>query len=172
MKLWKQKPVPVGPAAVQLRSGERNPFGILDGYVPLRNSEMRLYRAVREAVPVVDAAIYKLIRMSGGVSVRCGDAAAEKRLQEFLRTVPVGRGQMGINAFLDCYLDSLLVCGRAVGEIVPAMGNRDIAAIFCGRVEELEVKEGDNPLDFTVCGPDERGRLQPMPYQDLLLRSC
>ena len=169
MRLWKQKPSPSAPAAVQLRSGERNPFGILDGYVPLRNSEMRLYRAVREAVPVVDAAIYKLIRMSGGVSVTCEDAAAEKRLREFLRTVPVGRGQMGINAFLDCYLDSLLVCGRTVGEIVPAVGNRDIAALLCGRVEELEVREGDNPLDFTVCGPDEWGRLQPLPYQELLL---
>jgi len=169
MRLWKQKPSPSAPTAVQLRSGERNPFGILDGYVPLRNSEIRLYRAVREAVPVVDAAIYKLIRMSGGVSVICEDAAAEKRLREFLRTVPAGRGQMGINAFLDCYLDSLLVCGRAVGEIVPAVGNRDIAALLCGRVEELEVQEGDNPLDFTVCGPDEHGRLQPLPYQDLLL---
>ena len=34
----------------------------------MRSGEIRLYRAVREAVPVVDAAIYKLIRMVGGVT--------------------------------------------------------------------------------------------------------
>ena len=60
MRFWKQKPVMTEKsAAVQLRTGAKNPFEILNGYVPLRNSEMQLYRAVREAVPVVDAAIYK-----------------------------------------------------------------------------------------------------------------
>ena len=57
----KQTAVPKFPE-VQLRSGERHPFGMLSDYVPLRKGEMKLYRAVREAVPVVDAAIYKLIR--------------------------------------------------------------------------------------------------------------
>ena len=31
---------------------------------------------------------------------------------EFLRTVPAGRGQYGVNAFLEGYLDALLTCGR------------------------------------------------------------
>ena len=67
MKRWKrQETEQVAAAPVQLRNGEVHPFGMLSGYVPLRNGEARLYRAVREAVPVVDAAIYKLIRMSGG----------------------------------------------------------------------------------------------------------
>ena len=52
------------PAEAQLRGGEIHPFGILRDYVPLQSGEARLYRAVREAVPVVDAAIYKLIRMT------------------------------------------------------------------------------------------------------------
>ena len=64
------------PAAAQLRNWEKHPFGTLGEYVPLRNGEARLYRAVREAVPVVDAAIYKLIRMTGGLAVRCEDRRA------------------------------------------------------------------------------------------------
>ena len=146
----KQAAVPK-PLEVQLRNSERHPFGMLGDYVPLRKGEMKLYRAVREAVPVVDAAIYKLIRMTGGMSVRCEHPAAEALLKEFLRTVPVGRGQFGVNAFLECYLDSLLTCGQAVGEIVPAVGNRDIAALLCGRVEDIEIKEGENPLAFSIC---------------------
>ena len=159
----------MAPAAVQLRNGEKHPFGMLSDYVPLRRGETQLYRAVREAVPVVDAAIYKLIRMSGGVSARCGDKRAEAALKEFLRTVPVGRGQFGINAFLDCYLDSLLTCGQAVGEILPGHENREIAALLCGRVEDIELREGDSPLCFTVCGWNENGRMEELPCQDLIL---
>ena len=156
-------------AEVQVRSGQRHPFDLLRNYVPLRSAEHELYRSVREAVPVVDAAIYKLIRMTGGVTVRCGDQEAEERLKEFFRTVPTGRGQFGINAFLDCYLDSLLTYGQAVGEIVPAAGNREIAALLCARVEDVEIREGDHPLEFQICGWDENGRMAELPYQDLLL---
>ena len=158
-----------GPAAAQLRNWEKHPFGMLGEYVPLRNGEARLYRAVREAVPVVDAAIYKLIRMAGGVTAACEDKRAERELGACLRTVPAGRGQHGLNAFLDSYLDSLLTCGRAVGEIVPAAGNREIAALLCGRVEDIEIREGENPLTFSVWGPDESGRMAALPYQDLIL---
>ena len=167
MRNWRKQRE--APPSVQLRSGERPPFGVLREYVPLGRGEARLYRAVREAVPVVDAAIYKLIRMAGGGTVRCSDSVAEAALAEFLRTVPVGRGQFGMNAFLDCYLDSMLTCGQAVGEIVPALGNRDIAALLCGRVEDIEIKEGISPLDFTLCGPDECGRMTELPCQELLL---
>ncbi len=158
-----------GPAAAQLRNWEKHPFGTLGEYVPLRNGETRLYRAVREAVPVVDAAIYKLIRMTGGLTVRCEDRRAERELGEFLRTVPAGRGQFGLNAFLDCYLDSLLTCGRAVGEIVPAIGNREIAALLCGRVEDIEIREGENALTFSLWGPDAGGRMAALPYPNLIL---
>lgn len=169
VKWFKKEKEAAPPAAVQLRDCEHHPFGMLGDYVPLRNGETRLYRAVREAVPVVDAAVCKIIRMVGGVTASCGDPAAETALREFLRTVPVGRGQFGVNAFLDSYVDSLLVCGRAVGEIVPAAGNRDIGALLCGRVEDIEIQEGETPLTFTICGPDEQGLMAALPYQELLL---
>ena len=166
---WRKKNREPETPAVQLRNRERHPFGILGDCVPLCGGDVRLYRALREAVPVVDAAIYKLIRLTGGVSASCADPAAGPALREFLRTVPAGRGQYGVNAFLESYLDSLLTCGRAVGEILPAPGNRDIAALLCGRVEDVEIKEGDHPLAFTLCGADEAGRMTELPYQNLLL---
>ena len=169
MNWFRRKRETAVPGTVQLRSGERHPFGMLADYVPLQNGELQLYRAVREAVPVVDAAIYKLIRMTGGVRATCQDAAVQRQLQTFLRTVPTGRGQQGINAFLDCYLDSLLVCGRAIGEIVPARGGRDIAALLCGRADCIDIREGSQPLEFCICGPDETGRMVPLPFQNLLL---
>lgn len=166
MKFLK-RPRPDVAKAVQLRSVATHPFGILSGYVPLGGGETAVYRAVREAVPVIDAAVVKLIRLTGGFSVECPDKLAEAELREFLRTVPVGRGQQGLESFLDSYLDSMLTCGRAVGEIV-TRGDRDIAAVLCGNVEDVQVREGDSPLDFVLC-TCETGTPAPLPHQELLL---
>lgn len=168
MNLFK-RPVGKPPAVTtQIRTVEQHPFGVLGNYVPLGGGDTRLYRAIREAVPVVDAAIMKIIRLTGGFCVECSDPRAEKELNAFLRTVDVGRAQKGISAFLDNYLDSMITCGRAVGEIVPD-GNRDIAAVICGNVCDVQVKEGDSPLDFALCGRGESGFFEPLPYQELLL---
>ena len=170
MGLFHKKSGPEGGGlAVQIREGGRHPFGVLDGYVPLQQGEIALYRSIREAVPIVDAAIWKLIRLAGGVIVQCGDKRAQEELDWFLQHVNTGRGQRGIQSFLDCYLDSMLTCGRAVGEIVPDRRRRDIAALLCGNVDDIEVREGDNSLDFAIWGRDENGTLRQLPRQDLLL---
>ncbi|MCI9308323.1 MAG: phage portal protein [Oscillospiraceae bacterium] len=160
---------PAGAAAAQLRDGGRHPFVQLDGYVPLGRGETRLYRAIREGVPVVDAAICKLVRLCGGVKALCRDGRAQEGLDRFLRTVDVGRGQRGIQAFLDQYLDSMLVCGRGVGEIVPAADGRDIAAVLCADVDRVEIREGDSPLDFALCVRDGLGPVRVPERQELLL---
>ena len=152
----------------QIRSTGRHPFGMLDNYVPLGGGDIRLYRAIREAVPVLDAAIMKLIRLTGGFKVSCEDKKTETELNEFLRTVDVGRTQKGIDAFMCNYLDSMFTCGRAVGEIVTD-GNRDIAAVICGNVCDVQVKEGSSPLDFVFSGRDESGFFHELPYQNLIL---
>lgn len=152
----------------QLRRTDTHPFSMLDGYVPLGGGEIGLYRAIREAVPVVDAAIIKIIRLTGGFEVRCPDRRAEFGLQRFARTVPTGRGQTGLESFVAAYLDSMLTCGRAVGEIV-TRGSEDIAAVICGNVADVQIAEGDTPLDFTLCAMGKDGTVQPLPYQELLL---
>ena len=157
------------PAAVQVREGSVQPFSALGGYVPLGGADVALYRSIREAVPLVDAAVGKLVRLCGGVRVRCGDAHAEEELDEFLRAVDIGHGQTGFNAFLESYLDSLLTCGRAVGEVVPDAEGRDIAAVLCHRVEQVQLREGATALDTRFWGYDRAGRLRELPRQELVL---
>ncbi len=168
---WFEKKKGDGAAgtAVQLRSGGRHPFGVLDRYVPLRNGEIALYRSIREAVPIVDAAILKLIRLAGGVRVECADPRAQAGLEEFLRTVDTGRGQRGIQSFLDMYLDSMLTCGRAVGEMVLSPGRREMAALLCGNVADIEVREGETPMEFALCARKGGGDVEELPCQELLL---
>ena len=157
-----------GPVAVcQLRSGNRHPFGALQSFVPLGTGEEEIYRQLREAIPVLDAAVGKLVRLSGGFTVECRSQTAQKRLEQFLKTMPCGYGQVGIDSFLSCYVDSLLTYGRAVGEIVVA-GQR-VRGLCWGDVTALEVCQGDSPMDVVLWGPDANGSMRPLPYQHLLV---
>ena len=168
MKWWKQKRREPPAAVVQVRRGEEQPFGVLDRYVPLRGGEIALYRAIREGVPILDAAIWKLVRLCGGVGVRCADPKAQAGLEAFFRTVDTGWGQRGIQSFLDRYLDDLFTCGHGLGEIVLTPDGKEIAALLCADPEQVEVKIGDSPLDFTLCRAG-LGEDRALPYQELLL---
>ena len=163
----KKKDRVVAAASCQLRAGDSHPFGALKGFVPLGGGEERMYREMREAIPVLDAAVGKLIRLSGGFGVKCADKRAQNKLEQFLQTVPCGRGQVGIDSFLAGYTDSLLTYGRAVGEMVISGGK--LHAVCWGDVTALEAMEGENALDMVLCAPDEKGQMRPLPYPHLLL---
>ena len=154
-------------AACQLRGGAVHPFTDLRGFVPLSNGEERIYRQLREAIPVLDAAVGKLVRLTGGFSVKCKSNAAQDMLERFLKNMPCGHSQYGIENFLSAYLDSLLTYGRAVGEMVVSGGH--LKAVCWGDVTQLEVCEGENALDVELWGPDSLGQRKPLPYQHLLL---
>lgn len=167
---WFEKKKPAGkPPQVQLRDWERHPFGVLDQYVPLRSGELTLYRSIREAVPIIDAAIWKMVRLCGGVQVRCGDTRAQQGLNRFLATVDTGRGQQGIQSFLDQYLDCMLTCGQGVGEMVLDPQGKTIAALLCADPALVEIREGDSPLDFRLCVREDGGQPKELPWQQLLL---
>ena len=167
---WLEKKKPAGkPPQVQLRDWEHHPFGLLDQYVPLRSGEIALYRSIREAVPILDAAIWKLVRLCGGVQIRCGDPRAQQGLSRFLATVDTGRGQQGIQSFLDQYLDCMITCGQGVGEMVLDPQGKTIAAVLCADPALVEIWEGESPLDFRLCVRENGGEPKELPWQQLLL---
>lgn len=155
-------------AVTQLRSGSEHPFGMLTEVVPMGGVSAEVYRQMRQAIPILDAAVGKLVRLTGGFRVECGDKGAEAGLKEFLRTVPVGYGQIGIDNFLAAYLDSMLTYGRAIGEMV--IGGKTLQAVCWGDVTKIHVQEGEGPLDY-VLGVWENGKFRALPYPHLLLFS-
>ena len=95
----KQQDIPLAATACQLRSGQSHPFGALKGFVPLGAGEEQIYRQLREAIPVLDAAVGKLVRLSGGFDVRCRGKESQRKLEHFIKNVPCGRGQVGLDSF-------------------------------------------------------------------------
>lgn len=46
---------------------------------------------------------------------------------------------------------------------------REIAALLCGNPADLEIREGNSPLETTLCARRENGTIEALPCQDLLL---
>ncbi len=112
-------------------------------------AERQLYQSLRENVPVVDAAISKIIRLLGEFKLRAADEQAQKALDEFVRTVQVGGTGVGMSCFISNYLDQLLTYGMAVGEIV-TYSDGSVAALYNAPLDAVELKEGDSPLDVRI----------------------
>ena len=163
----KQKEAVGVTALCQLRSGREHPFGMLKHFTPLGGGEERIYRQLRESIPVLDAAVGKMVRLCGGFTVNCPNPKSQQMLTDFLKRCPCGYGQVGIDCFLSAYLDNLLTYGRSIGEMVVSGGK--LRAVCWGDVTALDVHEGANPLETELWGMDSSGTMVPLPYQHLLL---
>ncbi len=148
MGIFKNRKTPrVSAPVTQNRSG--HPFGILNGYVPLGVPQMKLYLALREAVPVIDAAIFKIVRLTGGFRVECTNPEAQHAIDDFIRNVPVGGNRQGMNAFISTYLEQLLTCGTALGEIVTDTDGIP-RALFNSPLDNIELKRNENGFNIDI----------------------
>ncbi len=104
-----------------------------------------MYAALREAIPIIDAAIGKIVRLVGGIQVSCNDKSAQKLLRDFLKTVPTGPVSCGIESFISSTIDRLLTYGTAVNEMV-LDGSGKLSALYTASLDNLELSVEGNPL--------------------------
>lgn len=114
-------------------------------------AETQLYGRMREAVPVIDAAISKIVRLTGSFSIRCRDKRCDEMVEDFCRRVRVGATGAGLPYFVSTYLDELLTYGTAIGEMVMSPYDEGIAALYNAPVSAVELKAGDTPIDVKIC---------------------
>ena len=136
--------------------------------LPLGAGERQLYKALRESVPIIDAALYKLRRLLGDFTVTCRDPAAQAGLEDFLAKVQVNAAGAGIGEFVGVYFEDLLTYGNAVGEMV--LQGEHIGALYNAGLDQLDLEE-DGPLGVKVYARDAQGRRE-CPYPQLLLVSA
>lgn len=167
-----KKPSPVTPSkTLQTSRCFSHPFSQLDRYIPLSKGEFRIYDTIREAVPIVDAAIGKIIALVGGVQVECEDPVLQKDMDRFLTHVPVGTGLQGMDAFIAQHLEQLLMYGTSVGEILPTWAGDSIAGLHNVPLTGLELEQ-DHAHGKTIICVRDGGKIVPAPYQDLLIMSA
>lgn len=135
-------------------------------------AERQLYTALREAVPIIDSAINKLLRMIGNFVIECEDKEAELALRNFLDNVKVNTYQQGIYSFIGCYFDQLLTYGTAVAEIVPTIGGDDIGALYVANLDNLDLMHDDKNLKVNVYVKNDYGESKPVAYPELILMTA
>lgn len=135
-------------------------------------AERQLYTALREAVPIIDSAINKLLRIIGSFTVTCEDPQAEQELRHFLETVKVNTYQQGIFSFISCYFDQLLTYGTAVAEIVPTTGGDDIGALYVANLDNLDLIHDDKHLRVDVYTKNGLGESTLVKYPELILMTA
>ncbi len=146
MRLFPKKKRPAEPP-VQICAAQR---GIIPPLLAVDHpATARLYRELRENVPVIDAAIMKLIRLLGSFTVKCADSRSQRRLDDFVSRVPVGAAGTGLYSFICTYFDQLLTYGTAVGEMV-CDAEGCVRALYNAPTDAVGLALGDNPLDLRI----------------------
>lgn len=133
--------------------------------------EMRLYDELREKIPIIDAAICKIVRLIGDFSVVHEDIEAQNKLNYFLRTVKVGGLGIGIDTFLSVYVDQLLTYGTAIGEMVVDWDNFEFVALYNASLEDVELKQNENPLEVEIYRNPFKSDGKKVENPDLILLS-
>lgn len=159
----KRKSSTAAAATVQTTVAAKHPYYQLCTYMPL-NSETRVYAQLREAVPIIDAAVNKIVRLTEGFRFETGDDSMDLQMNSFFENVNVGGTQQGISVFVSNYLNQLLTFGTAVGEMVVADGA--IYALYNSELSELELKRADNSVDVEFYVADKMVK-----YPSLILYS-
>lgn len=131
----------------QTGSFSSHPFSDLNGYMSMSVNN-RVYRILRESVPIIDSAISKIVRLMGGFEIVTGNKIVDGEMKQFFNNINVGGNQKGINAFMDTYTEQLLTYGTAVGEMI--VDNGEMTALYNGELDVLDVKrkKGSIDLDF------------------------
>ena len=79
----------VSPVAEVQTSSGRGIINTFESFSPMSSANIRLYRELRNSVPIIDAAIEKLVRLVCAFDVTCDSIAAEKEMTHFFKSVPV-----------------------------------------------------------------------------------
>ena len=136
-RLWRKAPQ---PAVLQLARSRDSDWAAS----ALPQARRRLCREIRRKVPVADAALDKIVRLTGEFIVQSDDALVEEELRRFCREIAIGAGRQGLRGFLEQYLNSLLTDGTAVAEMIPAADGSGLGAVLLCPAESLAVRRAEN----------------------------
>lgn len=112
--------------------------------------EYSLYDALRANLPIIDAAIGKIVRLTGDFRLKAEDQSVQPQLDRFAMEVPVGISGVSINTFADMYLDSLLTYGKAIAEILPDKNQRTVSGLWVADSTRFRIDTGPGKTDLQI----------------------
>ena len=132
--------------AAQTGPVANDPFSVLESYIPSSVEEIALYSALKNSVPIISAAITKLVHMTGGFKMTCSKEIYQPILDEFVETVDVNSTGNGLDRFMAVFFECLLTYGTAVGEVV-LDENGKVEQLYNTPIKNIKLRR--NPLKPT-----------------------
>ncbi len=169
MKLFRKKNQKMPRAEPELFQAERETGSVFMLPTVAEPFEKELFDKLRYAVPIIDAAVMKIIRLTGGFRLISSDENYQEQLDRFCTGVPVGLKGKSLNCFADTFLDSLLTYGSAVGEIVIDNENREISGLWNGDASVTVISSGANPFERQYAVKCADGTLKKVNHPERIL---
>ena len=156
--------------AAQTAPSDNSPFALFENYFPSAVEEIELYRTLKYSVPIISAAILKLVRLTGGFEMRCSKKEYQQLLDDFVKNIDVGGNGVGLDRFLAVYFECLLTYGTAVGEMV-LNENCKVIQLYNTPIKHIRLRRNPaNPANIQLCRLDGT-ELKPVKYPDFTLVS-
>ncbi len=133
--------------------------------------ERSLYKSLKDSIPIIDAAISKIIRLMGDFKIKTDSPIIDEQVNGFLKSIRVNACETGIHSFLSCYLQQLLVYGTAVGEIVLDRQCKNVSALYNASLDDIDLVYDGDPLNIKICTVAQNGDRIPVKYPSLILCS-
>lgn len=133
----------------QISRKNKHPFYQINSYIPFKNKEFELYKAIKEAIPLIDGAIDKIVRLIDGFQIRCTNSVTELKINHFMKNVPVNTCGYGLPFFISQYFEQLLTFGTAVGEIVLNNDN-EFVGLYNGNLDNINLYYDSNPMKLKI----------------------
>ncbi|NOQ51721.1 MAG: hypothetical protein GQ578_05850 [Desulfuromonadaceae bacterium] len=131
--------------------GVNNAQGPLTPYFKdhyLRKVSGDFYEALREGIPVIDAAIRRLISLNGTIKIIGDKPALVKELEDFCLNVPVNDKQKGIHAFLENASNETFEQGFSISEFIVSSDMKDIDGLRVADSKDIIFRRNaENQLD-------------------------
>lgn len=156
--------------AAQTAPYANNPFAIMENFFPSAAEETELYSALKNSVPIISAAITKLVHLTGGFKMKCSKEKYQPFLDEFVERVDVSSTGIGLDRFMAVYFECLLTYGTAVGEMVLDK-NGKVIQLYNTPIKNIRLRRNPaKPIEVQLCsfnGIDAK----PVKYPDFTVIS-
>jgi len=129
----------------QTRESWESPFVTqFNSYEPLRHN-LDLYDVMREAIPILDVTVQKLIRLIGNFRIETfGNDNLKKFLDDFITNVQVNWFGQGFNSWIVQLSESALAKGMGFGEVVPLASMTGVHRLKIAKANHFRfVKDGN-----------------------------
>ncbi len=132
----------------------------------------RLYEALREAIPPIDAAINRLVTLDGIIRARGDNGKLVAEIEDFIENVPVNDLQTGMQTFYALQGNEMYEQGCTVGEFRFEKNGRDIERLWVADSKGIYFRRADGGIETWYSPPSaDRGRKDGTDQVERVLRN-